>query len=90
MPQVSVLLVVGSLRSSVIVGQSVLVGAERSDTLVRYRQRTLSKASGPPACAVMCVLRLANGVTGACVVSAGSQNGCGIENYGGMVKKCML
>ena len=25
-------------------------GAERSDTLIRYRQRTLSKASGPPAC----------------------------------------
>ena len=25
-------------------------GAKRSDTLIRYRQRTLSKASGPPAC----------------------------------------
>ena len=65
-----------------VVGQSVSLRREmRSDTLVRYRQRTLSKASGPPAW--MWVLRLSDGVTGSRVVSAGSQNGCGVEKCSG-------
>ena len=68
-----------------------VVGGRRSGTLVRYRQRTLSKASGPPAwwCSWVCPLRLTSDGCSVCnrAVTAGSQNGCGVEKSCGNVEE---